>query len=238
MRGHGFAAAAVLLSMTFAFAARAETASNTIQASGSAQVQVSPDTASIEIGVVTANPITAVALRANSAEMTRVIAAIQKLGIPDSAIRTSNFSIEAQHPKDKAGEIDENRTIGYEVTNKVMITTTNLSKVGEIIDAAVSAGANSSNSVSFDLKNRAAIDDRVLADAVRNARHNAEIMATAEHAKVGRMISATNVLSFDDGAVAGYANRLHGVLGDATPAPILPGQLTISARVVVIFAIE
>jgi uncharacterized protein YggE len=213
--------------------AHAELAPNTIAASGYATVLASPDTASIDIGVVTASPTTSMALRANNAEMAKVVSAIRGLGVPEAQIQTSNFSIDAQHPQGKNGQEDESRTIGYAVTNKLTVTLTDLSKVADVIDAAVRAGANSSNSVSFDVKDRRMLDDQALAQAVRNARHDAEIMAAAEHAKVGRLISVTD--DFSVGSDRSFA-PVDIALGYRTP--ILPGQITIAAHVLAVFAIE
>jgi uncharacterized protein len=216
-------------------AASAQQTPNTIVASGTAEVLAKPDVANVDIGVVTRAPTTAPALRANSAEMNRVVAAIQAAGIPETDIQTSNFSIDAVHPTDQHGNTDESRTTGYEVTNKITVTVTDLSKVGAVIDAAVDAGANSSNSVSFDLKNRAAIDDQVLADAIRNARHNAEVMASAENAKVGKMISAT-FLGGDARVMAGGA--VNQIEVTAARMSVLPGRIEVDANVVVTFVIE
>jgi uncharacterized protein len=209
---------------------------NTIVASGNAEILASPDSASIDIGVITSNPVTAAALHANDVEMARVVAAIRALGISNTNMQTSNFAIEAQHPQSKNGEADESRISGYTVTNKLTVSVSDLTKVAAIIDEAVKAGANSSNSVSFDLKDRAAIDDKALADAVRNARHRAEIMASAENAKVGRMISVTNDISYGEIREGLAAPEAIMVVNDKTP--VLPGQISVEAQVVVVFSTE
>lgn len=206
---------------------------DTIVASGMAHVSATPDNASVEIGVVTSNPVARVALAANNTEMTRVVAAIRAIGIADSALQTSNFAIEAEHPQTKNGETDISRTVGYQVTNKVTVTVSDLSKVAEIIDSAVKVGANSANSVSFGTKNSAALDDEALERAVRDARHNAELMATAEHAKVGRMISMTNVTGGRP-----FIPPPDIVINASAPMPVLPGESEVFSSVVVVFAID
>jgi uncharacterized protein YggE len=234
MRTRHLLLATLLITSSFSGVSADELAPNNIVASGNAEILTNPDRATIDIGVVNSAPGASAALRANNLEMARVVAAIRGIGIQDSAMQTSNFAIEAQHPQDKNGRSDDSRTIGYEITNKLTITVGDLSKVAEIIDAAVKAGANSSNSVSFDVKNRSTIDDQVLADAVRDARHHAEIMAAAEHVKVGRVISITETTSSGgmmDNISAGY--KYEGM-----PTPILAGQIPIDARVTVVFAIE
>jgi hypothetical protein len=206
----------------------------TITVNGSAEMQVKPDHATVNIGVVTSDKITVKALQANNAEMQSVVAAIKALGIPDDAMQTSEFSINAMHPLMKEEYVeDESITLGYQVTNKVTVSVTDLNKVADIIDAAVKAGANSSNSVTFDVKNRAAYDDQELAAAVRNARHNAEVMASGEHASVGKMISMTNSPSS-----LNNIDALETVSVTGMRAPILPGKITISGHVMVVYAVE
>jgi uncharacterized protein YggE len=212
--------------------AAAQLVSDTIVASGEAQIRVRPDTASIDIGVVTASSTAASALRANSSEMARVLAAIREIGIPDAAMQTSNFSIDAQHPHNRAGEEDETRTVGYAVTNKLTVTVNDLSKVADIIDSAVRAGANSANSATFGLKARGALADKVLFNAIRNARHNAEIMAAAQNLRIGRMLTASDENSSIEGGLTiaqpdGIANT-----------PVLPGEVTIEAHVTAVFSMR
>jgi uncharacterized protein YggE len=212
--------------------AAAQLVSDTIVASGEAQIRVRPDTASIDIGVVTASSTAASALRANSSEMARVLAAIREIGIPDAAMQTSNFSIDAQHPHNRAGEEDETRTVGYAVTNKLTVTVNDLSKVADIIDSAVRAGANSANSATFGVKARGALADKVLFNAIRNARHNAEIMAAAQNLRIGRMLTASDENSSIEGGLTvaqpdGIANT-----------PVLPGEVTIEAHVTAVFSMR
>ncbi len=212
--------------------------SHTIVVSGYAELLVNPDHATVDIGVVTSDKVTTKALQANNVEMQRVVAAIKALGIPEDAMQTSEFSISALHPKSKDGDSDdESVTLGYQVSNKVTVSVTDLKKVADVIDAAVSAGANSSNSVNFNLKNHSAFDDQALAAAVRDARHNADVMASAEHASVGRMIGMTNAQSF--GVTGGFAPQPSFIIEEEkSSAPILPGQIYIRANVVVTFAVE
>ncbi len=212
---------------------------HTIVVSGIGDVLVNPDHASVDIGVVTTDKITAKALQANNVEMQRVVAAIKALGIPEDAMQTSEFTINALHPqaKDQYGVEDESVTLGYLVTNKVTISITNLNKVADIIDAAAKAGATSSNSVSFDIKNGDTYYDQALAAAVRNARHRAEVMAAAEHTVVGKMISMADTQL---GPIDVSANKAPATLivGPEVRPSILPGQITFSAGVTVVYAVE
>ncbi|HWU25546.1 MAG TPA: SIMPL domain-containing protein [Rhizomicrobium sp.] len=225
----------IALGVAMRFASAAEFTPNTIVASGTAEIYANPDSADIDIGVITAGPTAQAALLANNAEMSRAVAAIRATGVGDSHIQTSVFSVEAQHPTDRNGNTEQSRTTGYVATDKLSVTVDDLSQIAKILDAAVQAGANSSNSVVFKLINRKAIDDEALAKATENARHNAEIMAGAEHLAIGRMIAASN-----NGFSFGQSDTEEIVVTARRrlDSPVFPGEIGISACVTAIFSIN
>ncbi|MDE2182140.1 MAG: SIMPL domain-containing protein [Alphaproteobacteria bacterium] len=235
-----FASLAVLLILTAGAAAASPIDPKTIVVSGYAEIMTAPEYATVEIGVVTSNPVPSKALKQNAALMHSVMEAVRTVGIATADMETSQYSIEAQHPQDKGSYVvDFAVTTGYEVSNKLSVTVRDLSKVGDVIDAAVKAGANVSNSVTFTVKNQSEYFGQALAAAVRNARHYADVMASAENAKVGKMISVTDVASLD---AIGYT---YAPPPPPPPPPppvygtvILPGKIAIRANVVVTYAIE
>jgi uncharacterized protein len=223
------------LLLTFGSAAQAaEPEPKTITVSGAADMLVKPDHATVNIGVDTSNKVTVRALEANTALMQKVLAAIREAGVKDSEIQTANFSISALHPPGRQSyEVDYSVTTGYAVSNTLVVSVSDIAKVGEIIDAAVRSGANTTNSVTFEAKDQKALEDKVLAEAVRNARHNAEVMAAAEGAKVGKVVSMAN--SASTYRYAAVSNRMAYA---AAPVPVMPGEVPVSAEVVVVFALE
>lgn len=236
MRKLSFLAALILLS---AAAAMAETPlAKTITVSGSASIEVKPDHATINIGVDTSDKVTVKAVAANSMLMAKVVEAVKVQGIAEKSMQTSHFSIEAQHPALKEGYgVDDTVITGYAVSNMLTIEVDDVSKVPLIIDAAVKAGANTSNSVVFEAKNRQALDDQALADAVKDARHKAEIIAAAVGAKVGKAIFINNASGTYDYAVGANGNKAMSYRL-APPVTIMPGQVDISAAVTVEYVLE
>jgi uncharacterized protein YggE len=224
-----------LLFAVISSAGPAEAEANQIEVSGSAAVLVQPDFASVDIGVLSSDPVASAALKANSEKMARVVAAIKALGISETALQTSNFSIAAVHPKiGNSYEDDDTRTVAYKVTNKLSVHITDMGKVGDVIDAAIDAGANSSNSVAFGVKDRASYADKALAEAVKDAHHRAEVMAATENVKVGRVLS----MSTEQDISAEDIGRLETVVVTGSRTPILSGQLPVQAKVVVTYALE
>lgn len=223
------------LSAAIFLAAPVQADTNQIVVSGFATLLVEPDFASVDIGVVSSDPVASAALKANSEKMARVVAAIEALGIPQTALQTSDFSIAAVHPRIGNGDDeDETRTVAYKVTNKLSVRITDMGRVGDVIDAAVEAGANSSNSVTFGVKDRASYADKALADAVKDARHRAEVMAAVENVKVGRVLEMNTEqdISIEDG------DRVETVVVTGFRTPILSRQLPVQAKVVVTYTLE
>jgi uncharacterized protein YggE len=213
-------------------------APHTVTVEGTAEIQVSPDKATIDIGVVASSATAAAALRANDGEMARVVDAIRSQGISNSGIQTSNFSIDALHPKDKSGSFDYDETVGYQVTNKVTVLVNDLSKVASVIDASVSAGANSSNSVSFDVKDRIAYEQMAEKGAMHNARQVAELLVGEEHRKVGALLAVTTQTGIYNMRPVTAVGQQELKLEGTPVTSILPGKITISSSVTAQYSIE
>jgi uncharacterized protein len=218
-------------------AAFAEPVPHTITVDGDAEVYVDPDHASVDLGVETVAPTVGEALAQNNAKMDRVLAALRGSGVARNEIQTSSFSITPTHPQNKDGNYDYNAISGYQVTNKLTVTLSDIAKVGPVIDAAANAGASSSSNVAFELKDREALLDKVRAEAMRNARHKAEIMAGAVGSHVGPLVSVGNRFVSEE--------REYAPPPPPPPPPlpppgtsILPGQLSVSAHVTAAFALN
>ena len=94
-----------------------------LQANGSGEVMVTPDIAVVTVGVTAQAATASAALAANSAELTKAIAAIRAAGIVDKDIATAGFSIDPVYdqadnrPSDQPPQI-----LGYQVTNQLRVT--------------------------------------------------------------------------------------------------------------------
>jgi uncharacterized protein YggE len=207
-----------------------------ITSGGSAVISAAPDTAIVMLGVVTSGATVADALHDNNDRMTRVLAAIHVLGIKDSQIHTWNFSVQPKHPKNEYG-YDYDQTVGYIITNKIEISVSDLGKVAKVVDAAFVAGANVLDSVNFSVKNNAALQDQALGEAVKNARRRATLMAAAEGAEVGKLLSVSNV---ERGIVRGgdMQSVPIAITEGSLITPILPGSISVSAQVTATYEIK
>lgn len=164
----------------------------TINANG--EVQVTPDRARISLGVETHATTAREASQQNAAAQTKIIAALRAAGIPQASIRTTGFNIAPKQeyiPETRTWRVD-----GYQVTNIVVVVVEPVSKVGEVIDVALEAGANRVAGLNFEIKDATAAREAAMKQAVERARREAEIVATAAGGRIVGLIEI-NVNSYE-----------------------------------------
>lgn len=151
--------------------------SRTINVSGNGEVNATPDIAYITLGVITEKTTVSEAQSANTAAMNSIIDAIKKAGIASEDIKTSNYNISPKYNyEDKTGN---STVVAYTVSNTLKVTVKDISKAGSIIDLAVENGANISNGISFGVSDYEKYYNMALADAIKNAKDKAEVIANA-----------------------------------------------------------
>jgi uncharacterized protein YggE len=126
-----------------------------IYVTGSGTIKATPDRVQIELTVVTKNPDVKAAQKENARKMETVMSVLRdpSKGNPNhKEIGTTSYSIsEVYYPDDALkAKYGDNVTI-YEVSNTISIETEKIDQVGDIIDLAVAAGANSVSSLQFTL---------------------------------------------------------------------------------------
>src|SRR6187551_870185 len=141
----------------------------TITVPGAATVTVEPDVASVRLGV---NVIaaTAGAARESAAQtMNAILDAVLAQGVAGRDVRTALVSL---NPTMDYSDNQGPRITGYQVQNSVSVTLRDLSKAGQLIDAALGAGASTLDSLEFRLEEtmQASVQARLYAMADAKAR--------------------------------------------------------------------
>lgn len=183
--------AALLTSAAAALPAYADTAdaafrATTLNLSAQGETKVTPDMATITLGVQTDGPTAAGALSANAAQMTKVVAALKKAGIADRDIQTSNLNVNPQYVYK---ENQPPKLTGYQASNQVTIQVRDLAKLGQTVDATVNAGATNVGGISFGLQDPKAAEDAARLDAVKALQAKADLYARATGYKIVRLVS-------------------------------------------------
>jgi uncharacterized protein YggE len=198
----------------------------TLMLSGHGETRITPDEATITLGVQTQAPVAAQAMAENAQRMGAVSAAVRRAGVADKDIQTSNLNLSAQYVYNAN---EPAKLTGYQASNDVTITVEDLSRLGPIIDAVTAAGANQINGISFGLKDSSAAEDQARLAAVKALRAKAELYAGATGYHVARLISLS-----EGGSERGYPPPpLPMAMARASVAKteVAAGELTVSIDV-------
>jgi len=150
----------------------------TISVTGSATTSISPDQLNLQFGVDTQAKTAQDAISSNSQAMNAVVSAVESLGITQDEISTASFTVSPVYNDSTPYPTDVYHKpvlVGYMVSNTLLVKTTKLSLAGNIIDAAIGAGANRVDDVSFSLSpdKQQSVQDSLLNKAVLNAKDRA-----------------------------------------------------------------
>ena len=159
----------------------------TIVVSAKAAVRVTPDRATITLGVVTRDDNVATAQQKNDRTIRAVVAALAKAGVPRSAISPGTFVIDETVVDDRSSSDSSYKTT-YGVTTQVTVTITDLKRVGDALREGVDAGANRAN-VEFGTTALRQARDQARAAAIKAARDKGRDMAAAAGIELGAVRS-------------------------------------------------
>lgn len=204
--------------------------SRTITVVGSGSVSIRPDVARVQIGVETMRKSVQEASAENRETLEAVIEALMAEGIAESDIQTSGFSVFAERYGPEGPLADDD--LNYRVSNTVRIEVYDLDNIGQILDAAIEAGANNIYGVEFALDDTTAVESEARAEAVADAREKAEELAELNGVGVGRVMGISEVIG--GGLYPMFEGRMMS-MGGGGGTSISPGELDIMVQLQVIY---
>ena len=200
-----------------------------IELQTSQQVLGEPDKAMVGAGVTTRANTAVEAMRLNAVQMDRMLTRLRELGVPDERVQTSGITLNAQY------NYRNNQTpqfLGYDATNMVSIELRDLERVGPILDALVSAGANNVNGPTWGI-----VDDEPQRAQARTAAFEAASRQAGEYA---RMAGYTGVRLLAVEEQLGYQQPVYDMAQSAPRAialeastPTRPGRVATQVQLTV-----
>lgn len=206
-----------------------------IHVTGQASRSVAPSYAILTLGITSENTNINAAKSNNDRIMSELVSRLSNLGIAKKDIYTSNISINPTSDYQDGKRINT----GYSVSNHVTVKIIDLNTVGKVVDAAVNAGANDINNLSFQNDPSQQLSDALTTEAIQNGRHKAEIIATALGRTLGPVktvnISNTETSTFDQGY---YRSAKLLAANLSTEIPVEKGSLIISQDADIVYYLQ
>ncbi|HLD04853.1 MAG TPA: SIMPL domain-containing protein [Candidatus Nanoarchaeia archaeon] len=216
-----------------------------ISSSGEGEITTSPDQATAYVQIVTQGKIASEAQTYNKALANKVKDTFLNNGLKEEDIETSSYNVNPERvyipPKDP-NTVETYQIRGYTVTHAFKVTVKDLDKLGEMVDDAVKAGANSVDNVVFGLSKQKEIQVKgeALKIASKKAKEKAEAIADSLGIRLGKVLSAS-----ESGGYTPYysdyrfaANKAMDVAAEAAPSPITPGKVDVQTSVNLVYEIN
>ncbi|MFC7140201.1 SIMPL domain-containing protein [Halosimplex aquaticum] len=205
--------------------------SDTITVGASGQVQAEADRAVVRVGVVATGDNIQTVRKQLSNNASQMRSALNKMGIDSSQIRTGYYDISTNRRYGGGGQTDQPE---YRAVHSFSITVDDPDSVGQVVDTAVTNGANEVDGIQFTLSEdkRESLRQKALSEAMDSARGEASTIASAED------LSVTGV---DRVSTTQYNSHTYSVETAALAADggastsINSGPVTVSASVTVVY---
>ena len=111
-----------------------------IWVTGAGRVSVTPDIATLRVGVETSDESVGAAMSEAAQSMQAVVDSLMSAGIDEDDIQTLNFSVSPRYEWNET--LRRSEMVGFTITNTVRATVRDLDTIAEVIDGAVTAGGD------------------------------------------------------------------------------------------------
>ncbi|WP_111558642.1 SIMPL domain-containing protein [Paracoccus sediminilitoris] len=201
-----------------------------LSVTGDGLARIAPDMATVQLGVTTQGDSAKTAMDQNSDQQAAVIKALTDAGIDQAQIQTSGLNL---NPMIEYGEDRAPTVTGYQASNMVSVRVTDLARLGEVLDAIVSAGANEINGIVFAREDGADAQDDARKQAVADARRKAEVLAEAAGLTLGPVLTIRD--NQNSGGGPRPMMRMEAAMADSVP--VQAGEMEMSSQVDIEYAL-
>ena len=217
--------AILILSLTPAFAF----ADSEIKVTGTGEVLVPADSAVISLGVSAADKDVRTAQGKANEAIAAIRTALIEDGIAEEDINTDYINIYAMYDYGSGSE----QIVGYNANSTLAIRVKDIDRVGEVIDLAFGAGANTLNGINFSATDTTAAKEKAMRLAVADAQAKADVLADAAGLQIRGIedIAEQNTYSYDKGVM----NNFDVAEAKAAGTVVQAAKLTVSSSVVITF---
>jgi len=163
----------------------------------------------------------------NNAKTARVIEVLKAAGVTPQELRTTAFHVSSRERNEEP--------FGYRVTNEIGVTRKSAKDAGDLIVAALDAGANEVHGPEFSVANEKSVQDRCIEQAFADAKRKAQKLATLSHRTLGRVLAVT------DGSSSPFEMKYHtsGFVGGVLGGVVMePGVHPVDCGVTVAFRLD
>ncbi len=206
--------------------------SNTINVQGNSELTVEPDEAEVWVGASFVKETAKEAQDSINKVINDIVDGLRYKGFRESDMETTQLNLREEFSWDSGTR----ESVGWRATQTLKVRTTDMTKVGEIVDIAVENGANQINNINFGLSKERDQEykKQALAEATRNAKDKAETIAESLGVRLGSIKTVTE----SSYHYMPYRYAMAEMAGDSAvqeAAMVLPSDVTITANIAIVY---
>lgn len=218
----------------------------TIAITTSDEASALADTAVVTIGFQTYGKDQASTYADASHTSNAIIAALTAAGTPKDAIQSHSQSLSPLNPDSEDNKLRYTQGMRFEFSQQWTVTVP-ADQAANALHIAITAGANSSGEIDWQLRHNDALEAEAAKKALEHARQIADQMAKGLGTKLGSLVYASNqtpprglaaLLGMNGMVLNTESASLASKVVNLKPLAITPERITKSATVYAVFAIE
>lgn len=195
---------------------------------GQGVAQVVPDMAQISLGVSARADDAAQALDAVAGSIAQMLTKLTEAGVAERDIQSTQVNLSPQYDYNRQND-GPPKLVGFVGSSTLSVKVQELSKLGAIMTAVTSVGANEINGLQFDVKDRASAEDTARTLAIKDAMSRATVLAEAAGLKLGA------VLMMQEGGATPGRPVMMAMERASSDMPIAAGEMGINSSVTMVF---
>jgi len=206
-----------------------KTASGELSVVGEGKVDVIPDTASVQAGIVVSDAKNVQEAQTKINDINNnIVAALQKIGIKKEDIKTSNYSISPNYNYQDG----ENAITGYNGNTTLSIKVKNTENLPSVITEVTKSGANQIYDTQYTIDNPDKYREQARNMAIKNAKDQAQKLADQLGIKLGKVVNIVESQNANQPPYQAFSLEAKGAGG----APDLqPGTQKVTSTVTLFF---
>jgi uncharacterized protein len=213
----------VLVFITFMLPVSAQT-QRTVSVTGSAETEVMPDIAVINLAIETVDASIVTAKSTTDAAVGEFRKTLEQLGVKSENITRSSLRIGKRYPD------DEDYSKFLFIATRTISIRVEVSEVTKVLDKAIATGVNEVEGIEYAISDDSKIRKKLLAEAIENAKEQAGFLANAFDAKLGKVQRINS-----DNSGGTRLSLLMRAPAEADDTAYTPEPITVSRRVDVVF---
>lgn len=215
-------------------AAALEAGKSVISVTGSETVKMKPDRARVQFTIETQADTAKKAQSDNDDEINDLVDTLEDLGVSDSDITTSNYSL---YPKYDYSDNGDGSITGYTLSCTLLVDNQDVDGVSTIIAGCSDAGITSISGLEYYCEDDTDSYSDALKKAIADAQTKAEAVAEAAGSELGSIVSITETTDGNMSEPDTYYNfQTKQTMADS--ATIFPSDVEVTAGVTVVYSVK